>query len=102
VYLTEPVGVSGSPLRGHVQRVAVLDRDGAVVRDYPMTEGHGQDLTVGIYDPIRDAGLAESLRDRVLRAPVTLRVETDLPAMSELRQVLPNVEATDFQRAHCS
>ena len=100
--LMGPAYANPGPLSTHVQRVRLIDRGGAVLRDFTFRHANEHEIIWVPVEVVRDPAAFEALKRQFIANEVLLELETDLPGYEQLRVPLPLQNASDWSRAHCS
>jgi hypothetical protein len=97
-----PASGDVGPLAGHVQQVRLLSASGAVLHQFPVDAGNGEEFARASLQEISDPTAFETLRQEFRRGGVIIELDTDVPGLEHPRVTTLLTADSDWQRVHCS
>lgn len=94
-------GSGGSPLKGHITSVDLVNTSGESLHQFPTSPGPGDQITITGTTPISSVE-ADQFRNAFIGGNLKLVVKTDLPDAAQLQVLLVLKSMSDWNRAICS
>ena len=94
-------GSGGSPLKGHITSIDLVNTSGESLHQFPTSSGPGDQITITGTTPITSVE-ADQIRNAFIAGNVKLVVKTDLPDVTQLQVSLVLKSMSDWNRAICS